>query len=133
MVNDSVADALIRLKNGYRANKEMVVLPYSKLVLAILKVLQAEGYIGEFKAVVDEKNKAFQMFNVTLRYENRKPVLTEVKRISKPGLRIYKGTKQLPWVLNGMGIALISTPKGVMTDKSARKEGLGGEIMALVW
>lgn len=126
MVTDPVGDALIRIKNGYMAKLPEVSLGYSKLIVAICKVLKDEGFVDSVK---EESGKV----SVTLKYENRKSVLTDVKRISKPGLRVYKGKKNLPYVLNGLGIALISTPKGVMTDKKARKEGLGGEIMAYVW
>ncbi len=123
---DTVADALIRIKNGYLARQDKVVLSYSKLVIAICSLLQKEGYLADFK---EDKNS----FIVTLKYEGRDPALVDVKRISKPGLRVYKGNKEIPWVLNGAGIAIISTPRGVMTDKQARKEGVGGEIMAYVW
>ncbi len=129
---DTVADALIRIKNGYMARKTEVVLSYSKLILAILQVLKTEGYIQGFK-VLDAKNKSFLQLLVSLKYTGKKPVLSDMRRISKPGLRVYKGKKTLPKVLNGLGIAIISTPKGVMTDKQARKEGLGGEILAYVW
>lgn len=135
MVGDSVGDSLIRIKNGYRALKPEVILPYSKLVLAIAKLLQKEGFIASIKEA-KEKNEIL----VILKYgnesgssSNKNPALTDVKRISKPGLRIYKGSKKLPWVLNGLGIAIVSTPKGLMTDKQARKASLGGEIMAYVW
>ncbi len=128
MVGDSVGDSLIRIKNGYRALKPEVVLSYSKLVLAIAKLLEKEGFIASVKDVKTE-NKIL----VTLKYESKKPALEDVKRISKPGLRVYKGSKKLPWVLNGLGVAIISTPKGVMTDKQARKESLGGEVMAYIW
>lgn len=138
MVTDSVADALIRIKNGYRALKSEVQIPYSKLIMAILKVLEKEGYIRSFKLVKEKENQG--LLEVLLKYEsaigsttNKKPALSEVKRISKPGLRVYKGSKKLPRVLNGLGIAIISTPMGIMTDKQARKEKVGGEIMAYVW
>src|SRR5579884_4032315 len=123
---DSVSDALIRIKNGYQSRLSEVELNYSKLVLSICQVLEKEGFIE--KTNYDKGSK----ITVTLKYESRKPVLTDVKRVSKPGLRVYKGKKNLPYVLNGLGIALISTPRGVMTDRQARKEGLGGEVMALV-
>lgn len=125
-MNDLVADSLIRIKNGYLSKKNEVVLSYSKLILAICKLLVKEGYLEEVK---DEKNR----ITVTLKYKGRAPSLTEVQRVSKPGLRIYKGKGSLPYVLNGLGIAIVSTPKGVMTDKQARKEGVGGEVMAYVW
>ncbi|MBI2021567.1 30S ribosomal protein S8 [Candidatus Daviesbacteria bacterium] len=139
MVTDTVADALIRIKNGYKALKTEVWLPYSNLVFSICKVLERESYISKLEEFKDE-NSPFRKIKVVLKYENefsssskRKPAITEVRRISKPGLRIYRGQKALPRVLNGLGVAIISTPKGVMTDKEARKEGVGGEVLAYVW
>lgn len=123
---DTVGDSLIRIKNGYLAKKDTVDLIYSKLLMAICSLLEKEGYIESIKK---DKNKLV----VKLKYDKKKASLTEVKRISKPGLRIYSGKNDLPRVLNGLGIAIISTPKGVMTDRQARKEGVGGEIMAYVW
>jgi|SRR3989344_1891410 len=125
-MNDSIADALIRIKNGYLAGSREVTIKYSKIVVHILKLLEKEGYIEK----VSQKDNIVE---VTLKYVNRQPALTEVKRVSKPSLRIYKGVKELPRVLNGLGIAIISTPKGVMTDTAARKEKVGGEVLALVW
>lgn len=133
MVTDGVADALIRIKNGYLSQKEEVILPYSKLVLAISKLLEKEDYVGTVKEINDEKKPSFKLIKISLKYEGKKAAVSDVRRISKPGLRVYKGSRKLPWVLNGIGIAIISTPKGVMTDKQARKEKLGGEIMAYVW
>ncbi len=130
---DTVADVLIRLKNGYLAFKPEVVIPYSKMNKAICQVLEKEGYISGIKEVKNPKNKQFTQLVVGLKYEQKKAVLSDVRRISKPGLRVYKGRKALPYVLNGLGIALISTPKGLMTDKQARKEGLGGEVLAYIW
>lgn len=129
---DIVADSLIRIKNGYLAYKEEVILPYSKLVLAICTLLEKEGFITSFKEVKIE-GKNFNRIQVILKYLGKKPALTDVKRISKPGLRVYKPSKALPRVLNGFGLAIVSTPKGVMSDKQARKEGVGGEVMAHVW
>jgi small subunit ribosomal protein S8 len=123
---DKVGDLLIRIKNGYLASRKEVVVSYSKLAVAICELLKKEGYIEEYK--VTER-----VIAVTLRYSNRTPVLTEVKRVSKPSRRIYKGSSELPRVLNGLGLAIISTPKGIMTDKEARKLGVGGEVMAYVW
>lgn len=129
---DIVADSLIRIKNSYLAYKESAVLPYSKLVLAICELLQQEGFIESFKEEKIE-GKSFNKIVVNLKYLGRKAALTDVKRISKPGLRVYKPSKALPKVLNGFGLAIISTPKGVMSDKKARKEGVGGEVLAHVW
>ncbi len=114
MVGDSVADILIRVKNGYMASKEKVSSPYSKLAFNICNLLLSEGYIKECK-------KEDQLIKLLLKYKGRIPVLTDVKRISKPGLRVYKKSKELPRVLNGLGFAIISTPEGLMTDKEARK------------
>ncbi len=130
---DIVADSLIRIKNGYLANKAEVALSYSKLIESICKLLEEEGFIEKTEVKTREKNKNIKDIVVTLKYENRKPVMKGVKRISKPGLRVYKGSKALPYVLNGLGVAIISTPKGVLSDKKARKEGVGGEIIAHIW
>lgn len=123
---DKVGDLLIRIKNGYMASKKEVLVSSSKLSLAILELLKKEGFIDDFEVLE-------RSIKVTLKYKNRGPVLTDVKRISKPGRRIYKGNKFLPYVYDGLGIAIISTPKGIMSDKMARKEGIGGEVMAFVW
>ena len=126
MVGDPVGDTLIRIKNGYMAQKPKVLVSYSKLNLNLCKLLAKEGYVD----IVKEQNGEIE---VTLKYEGRNPVLTDLKRVSKPGLRVYKGVKNLPNVLNGLGVAIISTPKGLMTDKDAKKQRLGGEVLALVW
>lgn len=137
-MTDTVADALIRIKNGYLARRDEVLLPYSKFIEAVCKVLKKEGYILDYKQMKAGRNMAG--LEVNLRYESeegssskKKPVLSEVKRISRPGLRVYKSKNSLPTVLNGLGIAIITTPKGVMSDKEARKEGVGGEVVAYVW
>lgn len=126
MSSDPIADALIRIKNGYRVGKESVVVPYSKVIVKIMKLLQKEGYISD---VEDKDNKV----TILLKYTNRQPAITDIKRVSKPSLRVYKGVKDLPKVLNGLGMAIISTPQGIMTERQARKKKLGGEVMALVW
>ncbi len=125
-MSDPVADALIRIKNGYSVGKQTVEVRYSKLILAIVTILEKEGYVQS----IEKKDR---QIIVILKYPSRKPAVTDIKRVSKPSLRIYKGVKDLPRVLNGLGIALISTPKGVMTDKEARKIKVGGEVLALVW
>jgi len=129
---DPVADALIRIKNAYLAYREDTVLPYSKIVIAICTLLQNEGFIASFKEEKIE-GKNFNQIKVILKYLGKKAALSDVKRISKPGLRVYKSHKALPRVLNGFGLAIISTPKGIMSGKQARKEGVGGEVMAHVW
>ena len=125
-IMDPTADALIRIKNGYMVGKGSVSLRYSKLVLEVVKVLQKEGYVADVK----QKDKSII---VSLKYNARISALTDVQRVSKPSLRVYKGVKSLPSVINGLGIAIISTPTGVMTDKQARKLKVGGEVLALVW
>lgn len=123
---DNVGDLLIRIKNGYMASKKEVSSPYSKLRMAICQLIKDEGFIENYEFLERE-------IKIKLKYSDKKPALTDVKRISKPGLRVYKGTKLLPRVYNGLGFAIISTPKGIMSDKKARKEKLGGEVMAYVW
>ncbi|MBI3103377.1 30S ribosomal protein S8 [Candidatus Daviesbacteria bacterium] len=125
-MNDPVADALIRIKNGYQVGKEQVLLRYSKLILKLIQLLKKEGYIES----VSHKDREIK---VILKYHLRKPAITEIERVSKPSLRIYKGVKDLPRVLNGLGIAVISTPKGLMTDNQARAAKVGGEVLALIW
>lgn len=123
---DPIGDGLIRIKNGYLVGKISVKVRFSNLILKIMKLLQKEGYI---ESVKQDKGELL----VTLKYNDRVPALTDVKRVSTPSLRIYKGVKSLPSVLNGLGVAIISTPKGIMTDKQARKEKAGGEVLAFVW
>lgn len=123
---DNIGDALIRIKNGYLVGKTSVELKFSKLILKLMKLLQKEGYLED----VSQKDRSIV---VTLKYNTRIPAITDVKRVSRPSLRVYKGAKDLPAVLNGLGIAVISTPKGLMTDKQARKAKTGGEVLALVW
>lgn len=123
---DPIADALIRIKNGYSVGRVSVDIRFSKLILKLMELLEKEGYVGKV-------SKKDNLLIVELKYEARKGVLTDVKRVSKPSLRIYKGSKELPRVLNGLGIAIISTPKGLMSDHDARKQNLGGEVLALVW
>lgn len=129
---DNIGDLLIRVKNGYLAKLTKVRIPYSKVNLAIAKLLEDQGYLKNVTEVSMDK-KTFKMIEATLVYQGRNPILTNVKRISKPGLRVYKSCQDLPRVLNGLGFAIVSTPKGIMSDLDARKIGLGGEVMAYVW
>lgn len=123
---DPIADALIRIKNGYMVGRESITIKYSKLILSVLNLLEKEGYLGKVK-------KRGQSIEVLLKYNGRVPALTDVKRISKPSLRVYKGVGDLPKVMGGAGIAIISTPKGVMTEREARKQNVGGEVLTFVW
>lgn len=123
---DPVADALIRIKNGYQIGKQSVSVKFSKLIYNLMKLLKDEGYLQD---IVKKDREVI----VSLKYTGRKPAISDVKRISKPSLRVYKGTTDLPYVLSGLGIAVVSTPKGLMTDKKARKLKIGGEVLAYVW
>ncbi len=129
-MSDPIANMLTIIRNGYRAQKEKVEIPASKLKIEIARILKEEGYISNYKIIRDNKQN---IINIELKYVNEKSVITQIKRISKPSLRIFKSYKDLPKVLNGLGIAIVSTSKGVMTDKEARKQKVGGEILCYVW
>ena len=130
-MTDPIADMLTRIRNALVVKREKVEIPVSNTKKAIAKILMDEGYIGGFEIVGEGID---QRIVVTLKYGAKgEKVITGLKRISKPGLRIYAGYDELPKVLNGMGIAIVSTPKGVMTDREARKQHHGGEILAYVW
>jgi small subunit ribosomal protein S8 len=128
-MSDPVADMLTRIRNGQAAGKSTVTMPASKLKVAIARVLKDEGYIGEFNRV--EKGAKSEL-NVELRYFQGSPVIELIRRVSRPGLRIYKSRDDLPKVRGGLGIAIVSTSRGVMTDREARKQGHGGEVLAYV-
>jgi small subunit ribosomal protein S8 len=128
-MTDPIADLLTRIRNGQAARKTNVTLPSSKLKQAILKVLKDEGYIADF-AVQSEDGKS--ELRVELKYYEGRPVIDRIERVSRPGLRIYRGKDELPRVLGGMGTVIISTPKGVMTDKAAQAIGQGGEVLCIV-
>ena len=128
---DPIADMLTRIRNANSARHTTVEIPASKVKLAIAQILLDECYIRSFEKIEDGKQG---MIQVTLKYDEKgKRVISGLKRISKPGLRIYVSCEELPQVLNGLGIALVSTSKGIKTDRDARKEGLGGEVLAYVW
>lgn len=128
---DPIADMLTRIRNANSARHTTVEIPASKLKLAIAQILLDEGYIKSFEKIEDGKQG---MIQVTLKYDEKgRRVISGLKRISKPGLRIYVSCEELPQVLNGLGIALVSTSKGIKTDRDARREGLGGEVLAYVW
>ena len=128
-MTDPIADMLTRIRNGQSAGKKVVKMPSSKLKLAIANVLKEEGYITDFKS---EQNGNHLEMTVELKYFNGVPVIENVKRISRPGLRIYKSKDELPKVLGGLGIAIVSTSNGVMTDRAARAIGHGGEVICTV-
>ena len=128
LVNDPIADMLTRIRNGQAANKVAINMPSSKLKVAIANVLAAEGYIESVKVLEGAKPE----LEITLKYFQGKPVVESIQRVSRPGLRIYKRKDELPKVMGGLGVAVISTSKGVMTDRAARQAGLGGEIICYV-
>ena len=129
-ITDPIADMLTRIRNANAQKHETVDVPASKLKKSIAEILLDEGYIKAFEEIEDN---AQGIIRITLKYVNKQKVITGLKRISKPGLRVYATKDELPKVLGGLGIALISTSKGIMTDKNARKEGIGGEVLAFVW
>jgi len=128
-MSDPIADMLTRIRNGQQAGKTSVRMPSSKLKVAIAKVLQDEGYIDAY-IVRDAAGKA--ELDVALKYYADRPVIERIERVSRPGLRVYKGSDDLPKVMNGLGVAIVSTPKGVMTDRAARASRVGGEVICLV-
>lgn len=131
VISDPISDFLIRLKNASRAGNEAFTAPHSNMKEAIARILQDEGYIWNYE--VDSTGK-FKEIKVKVKYaDNGTPVLTDLKRVSKPGTRRYVGAGDIPRVLNGLGISIVSTPKGVKTGATARREKLGGEILAYVW
>ena len=131
VVNDPIADMLTRIRNGQVARHDAVTMPASNTKKAIAKILLDEGYI---KAFTVEDNGTQGIIHITLKYlNNKEKVITGLRRVSKPGLRVYASAEELPEVLRGLGIAIISTSKGVMTDKHARSNGVGGEVLAFVW
>ena len=128
-MSDPIADMLTRVRNAQQVNKASVSMPSSKLKVAIAAVLKDEGYIDDFQ-VAGEKAKP--VLEITLKYYAGRPVIERLERVSRPGLRIYKGSDDLPRVMNGLGVAIVSTPRGVMTDRSARANRVGGEVICLV-
>lgn len=126
MVNYPVGDLLTRIRNGAMARKREILVPYSKLKHAVCQTLAKEGYLSEVKKDKD-------ILRVVLAYKRRWPTITGVRNISRPGLRLYRGARDLPRPLGGAGISIISTPKGVMSNKEARRKNLGGEVLGEVW
>ncbi|MDR3592195.1 MAG: 30S ribosomal protein S8 [Negativicutes bacterium] len=131
VMTDPIADMLTRIRNANSVYHDKVEIPASKIKQSIVEILKSEGFVRDYEMITDGKQGTLR---VVLKYgANREKVITGIKRISKPGLRVYAKTEQLPKVLGGLGIAIISTSKGIMSDKQARKEGLGGEVIAYVW
>lgn len=134
MQSDPIADMLTRVRNALMAGKATVEIPSSKIKVEIARILKEEGYIEDY--VVGDQ-KPFSLITITLKYygarRERKPVITNIQRISKPGRRVYRGRTDLPRVMSGIGIAIVTTPKGVMTAQQARRERVGGEVLCYVW
>jgi small subunit ribosomal protein S8 len=135
-VTDPISDMLTRIRNGVLVGHSMVALPSSKIKVSIAKILKEEGYISGYE-VVDGKVAGSKVLRLRLKYvgerRERQPVITGLERVSRPGRRVYAGKQEIPWVLSGIGIAILSTPKGVMTGQRARQLGVGGEILCKVW
>jgi len=127
---DLIADAFTIIRNGIMAKKENVDVPASKMLKSILEILKRENYIDNFKLIEDKKQGILRIY---LKYINFKPAIRNIKRISKSGLRVYVNRHKIPSVLRGLGLAIISTSKGIITDKEAKAQGLGGEIIGYIW
>ena len=135
VVTDTIADMLTRIRNANQMRYEEVKVPSSKIKNEIARILKEEGFIKDYKIEKSDENRSVQnTIILTLKYTDKKErVITGLKRISKPGLKVYANKEELPKVLNGLGIAIISTSKGLMTDKEARNAGIGGEVLAYIW
>lgn len=133
MNTDPIADMLTRIRNANMVSLTEVEMPSSKLKVELAKLLKSEGYVEDY-AVTEKEGSAFKTLKITLKYDEKsKPVISNLKRVSRPGLRNYCKAKDIPQVLGGMGIAIISTSKGLLTDRKAKKENVGGEILCYVW
>jgi small subunit ribosomal protein S8 len=130
--NDTISDMLTRIRNANLARHQSTQVPSTKMTRSIAKVLREEGYIGEYEDV-GEGIKRNLVISLKYKGKNRQPIITTLKRVSKPGLRVYSNKKELPRVLGGIGIAIISTSSGIMTDREARRQNLGGEVLCYVW
>jgi small subunit ribosomal protein S8 len=128
-MSDPIADMLTRIRNAQSVEKAVVTMPSSKLKVAIAQVLKDEGYIDGFKVNADGAKTELE---IALKYYAGRPVIERIERVSRPGLRIYKGRDAIPQVMNGLGVAIVTTPKGVMTDRKARQTGVGGEVLCYV-
>jgi len=135
-VNDPISDMLTRIRNGVMSNQTIVAMPNSKMKAEIARILKEEGFIEEFE-VVEGAKPSHKILRVRLKYigerREKRPVITGIKRVSRPGRRVYAPRKNIPWVLSGMGVSILTTPKGIMTGQTARKNGVGGEVLCKVW
>ncbi len=135
-VNDPIADMLTRIRNAVMTGKSVVAMPSSKLKVEIARILKEEGFISSYEEA-EVENSVQKVLRLQIKYvgdrRERRSVITRMERVSRPGRRVYTRKQDIPWILSGMGIAILSTPKGVMTDKRARQVGVGGEILCKVW
>ncbi|MDH3942955.1 MAG: 30S ribosomal protein S8 [Anaerolineae bacterium] len=135
-ITDPIADMLTRIRNGIMAGHTVVAMPHSKVKIAIAEILKSEGFIEDFETAESE-DTGFKTLRVNLKYvgerRERQPVISGLERVSKPGRRVYTKKREIPWVLSGLGVAILSTPKGVMSGRRARQLGVGGEILCKVW
>lgn len=132
MVNDTISDMLTRIRNAHMVKHQIVQIPSTKMSLAITAILKEEGYIQDFEQY-SEDNKNYVLISLKYTGKSRQPVICKIERVSKPGLRVYSSSKELPKVLNNLGIAIVSTSKGVMTNLKAKEFGIGGEILCYIW
>ena len=131
MMTDPIADMLTRIRNSVLIKAEKVDIPASRLKVEIAKIMKEEGFIKSYKIIKDKKQGVLR---VTLKYtQDNRPIVEGLKRISKPGRRVYVGKDEIPSVVGGMGIAVVTTPKGILTDKTCRREGVGGEVLCYIW
>jgi len=135
-MTDPIADMLTRIRNIAMAGQALVSMPNSKLKLELARILKEEGYLESYE-LVDSKVEGFKVLQLKLKYigerRHRRPIITGLQRVSRPGCRVYASRDEIPWVLSGIGIAILSTPKGIMTGQRARKIGVGGEVLCKVW
>jgi small subunit ribosomal protein S8 len=131
MTNDPISDMLARIRNAMMVHHKQVLMPSSKMLVGIARILKDEGFILNYEVT---KDKPQSQLRIILKYDQkRKPVITGMTRVSKPGRRVYTKRQAIPWVLSGMGVAIISTPRGLMTGRKARKTGVGGEVVCYIW
>ena len=131
--NDTIADMLTRIRNANMARHQTTKIPSTKMTRNLARVLQEEGFIAQFEEEAQEGVKRNLVVTLKYKCKNRQPIVTALKRVSRPGLRVYSNRKELPRVLGGIGIAIISTSHGIMTDREARRQGLGGEVLCYIW
>ena len=132
MVNDTISDMLTRIRNANMVRHQIVQIPFTKMSLAISEILKEEGFIEDFESYTENKRN-YLLISLKYNGKSRQPVICKIKRVSKPGLRVYANSKKLPKVLNNLGIAIISTSKGVMTNLRAKELGIGGEVLCYIW